>query len=180
MRITVSGLEDATPCTHPVVLRVTRDGVAASGMVNDDLSLWSDAGGVLSVKLSNISSIQHVLSFCVRNPAFARASPAISIAASGISGIREIKIAAAEMGKGDGPARGVPGGQQPMLVVVEDSPKPGFWEHGDAVCGDGFLHFLEECEDGNTRSFDGCSSDCKCENPAACSVTVTMSSNLPD
>ena len=123
IRITVSGLEDATPCTHPVLVTATRDGVAAPGMVDDDLSLWSDAGGVFNMKLSSLSSTPHMLTFSVRNPAFARASPAISIAAFGISGIREIAIIADEMGKGDGPAWGVPAGQQPMHGKFQN-PEP--------------------------------------------------------
>ena len=131
-----------------MLFEVKIGGASAPGIVYEDLSQWNNAGGVLTFKLKSMNSTQHLLTFTVRNPLLARASPDISIAATGISGIREIAIVADEMAKGDAAARGVPSGENPLLVVVEDSPKTGFWTPGSsvpqvAVCGDGFQHYSE-------------------------------------
>ena len=37
----------------------------------------------------------------------------------------------------------------------------------DEICGDGML-FAMECDDNNTDSFDGCSSECEVEEPYVC------------
>jgi cysteine-rich repeat protein len=36
---------------------------------------------------------------------------------------------------------------------------------GEAMCGDGFVDAGEDCDDGNTESFDGCTSECLLEHP---------------
>ncbi|KAK9814590.1 hypothetical protein WJX72_008328 [[Myrmecia] bisecta] len=51
--------------------------------------------------------------------------------------------------------------------------QPPRWEvvRGMAVCGDGVLEGLEQCDDGNTQDGDGCSSSCKIEDGYECSGT---------
>ena len=50
------------------------------------------------------------------------------------------------------PAAGGPSGAGPFVLKV-----------GEAVCGDGVLQGLEQCEDGNVLAGDGCNADCRFE-----------------
>ena len=78
------------------------------------------------------------------------------------------------MKKGSEEVRGVPGGENPMMVVIVDAPNAGFWgpEYNTPECGDGLTHLSEECDDGNVVGGDGCSEACKCEGLGVCDVTV--------
>ena len=42
------------------------------------------------------------------------------------------------------------------------------------VCGDGYHHPSEVCDDGNTQGGDGCGSDCRVENHWACTLVDTQ------
>ena len=51
----------------------------------------------------------------------------------------------------------------PWLLVACDVPNGVEAGDGSAVCGDGVLEGLEQCDDGNLNSNDGCSSSCLME-----------------
>ena len=55
---------------------------------------------------------------------------------------------------------GFPGDTDHGTVIVEVEPQ--------AACGDGRLDVNEECDDGNSITGDGCSSDCKFEQVCCC------------
>ncbi|CAK4133280.1 unnamed protein product [Aphanomyces euteiches] len=50
-------------------------------------------------------------------------------------------------------------------VGSEQACNPGVGSLGVSECGDGFVTWGEDCDDGNTVGGDGCSSSCRVENP---------------
>jgi fibro-slime domain-containing protein len=52
------------------------------------------------------------------------------------------------------------------LILIPTSPPPVL----PTVCGDGAVEGLEECDDGNAVSGDGCSADCRFEDGFVCDV----------
>jgi len=63
-----------------------------------------------------------------------------------------------------------------------DDDRDGFIDEADSdcqVCGDGNLDPLEQCDDGNTTSGDGCSATCQLENqPPVCTSATASPSTL--
>jgi cysteine-rich repeat protein len=56
---------------------------------------------------------------------------------------------------------------EPGRVKAKNAPAPGDCAPVSVTCGDGVLDALEECDDGNTESGDGCSSACALEDASA-------------
>ena len=66
------------------------------------------------------------------------------------------------------------------LVLTLDEATGADFTPPPIVCGDGFLQGLEECDDGNIASGDGCSTECLIEPDADGDGVPDVADNCPD
>ena len=57
---------------------------------------------------------------------------------------------------------------QPAPLCVAHCEAPTHAEDSQPVCGNGIIEAGEECDDGNTRSLDGCDPTCRLEHASRC------------